>query len=79
MHLMAEITSDELLDLAHFRLCRRRERTSHNNDVWDVRWRWANIVAVPKTARAPRFHATILLVEQEQLAQIHRTPHGFLD
>ena len=31
MDLMAEITSDEVLDLAYGWLCRRRERTSHNN------------------------------------------------
>ncbi len=33
MDLMAEITSDEVLDLAYAWLCRRRERTSHNNDA----------------------------------------------
>ena len=43
MDLMAEITCDEVLDLAYGWLCRRRERTSHNNDVWDVRWRWADL------------------------------------
>ena len=36
MDLMAEITCDEVLELAYDWLCRRRERTSHNNDVWDV-------------------------------------------
>jgi RNA-directed DNA polymerase len=43
MDLMAEIAGDEVLDLAYAWLCRRRERTSHNNDVWDVRWRWADL------------------------------------
>jgi hypothetical protein len=43
MDLMAEITRDEVLDLAYDWLCRRRQRTSHNNDVWDVRWRWADL------------------------------------
>ena len=36
---MAEIACDEVLDLAYDWLCLRRESTSHNNDVWDVRWR----------------------------------------
>ena len=43
MVLMAEITCDEVLDLAYDWLCRRRERTSHNNDVWGVRWRWPDL------------------------------------
>ena len=43
MELIAEITSDEVLDLAYDWLWQRRERTSHNNDVWDVRWRWADL------------------------------------
>jgi RNA-directed DNA polymerase len=43
MDLMAEIACDQVLDLAYAWLCRRRERTSHNNDVWDVRWRWAGL------------------------------------
>ncbi len=43
MDLMAEIACDEVLDLAYDWLCRHRQRTSHNNDVWDVRWRWAEL------------------------------------
>jgi hypothetical protein len=51
MDLMAEITCDEVLDLAYDRLCRRRERTSHNNDVWDVHWRWVDLL--PTAPRKP--------------------------
>jgi len=43
MDLVAEIACDEVVDLAYDWLCRRRSRTSHNNDVWDVRWRWADL------------------------------------
>ena len=33
MDLMAEIACDEVLELAYAWLCRRRERTRHNNDA----------------------------------------------
>lgn len=41
--LMAEIASDETLEEAYAWLCKRRKEYSPNNDVWNVRWRWAEI------------------------------------
>jgi hypothetical protein len=41
MDLMAEIASDEVLDLAYQWLCKQRRDRHANHDVWDVRWRTA--------------------------------------
>ena len=41
--MMEEIASDEVLQQAYDWLCKRRKDYSHNNDVWDVRWRWEEI------------------------------------
>lgn len=40
---MEEIASDAVLDQAYAWLCERRKDYSANNDVWDVRWRWATL------------------------------------
>ena len=40
---MEEVASDEVLYLAYQWLCKRRKDYPHNADVWDVRWRWADI------------------------------------
>lgn len=37
------LASDQVLDLAYDRLCRRRKDAYHNHDVWVLRWRWAEI------------------------------------
>jgi hypothetical protein len=42
-NLMAEIASDEVIDLAYLWLCDRRKGYSHNNDVWSLRWCWCEI------------------------------------
>ena len=43
MELMAEIASGEVLAEAYKWLCERRKDYHHNADVWDVRWRWADL------------------------------------
>jgi len=43
MDLMEEITSEEVLEEAFAWLCKRRENYSHNDEVWEVRFRWAEI------------------------------------
>jgi retron-type reverse transcriptase len=42
-HLLAVIASDEILERAYAWLCKRRHRYSHNDDVWEVRYRWEAI------------------------------------
>ena len=44
--LMEEIASDEVLEQAYQWLCERRKNYSHNDDVWEVRFRWAEIKPV---------------------------------
>lgn len=38
--LITEIASDEIIDAAYAWLCKRREKHSHNNDVWNLRRNW---------------------------------------
>jgi RNA-directed DNA polymerase len=40
INLMEEIASDEVLEEAYTWLCKRRENYSHNDEVWEVRFRW---------------------------------------
>ena len=42
-HLMKEIASDGVLEQAYQWLCVRRRDYSHNDDVWEVRFRWHEI------------------------------------
>jgi len=44
MDMMQEIASDEVLGLAYDWLCRRRRDYSANDDVWNVRWKWNEIM-----------------------------------
>jgi hypothetical protein len=41
------IASDAILDLAYCWLCKRRAKTSHNNEVWFLRARWAEVKPQP--------------------------------
>jgi len=43
MPLIEQIASDDVIDAAFDWLCLRRIDYSHNNDVWDLRWRWSEI------------------------------------
>ena len=40
---IGEIASDEVLEEAYDWLCKRRENYSHNDEVWEVRFRWDEI------------------------------------
>ena len=40
--LMDEIASDEVLEQAYQWLCERRKDYSHNDEVWELRYRWAD-------------------------------------
>lgn len=40
---MEDIASGAVLEEAYAWLCRRRENYSHNDEVWEVRFRWAEI------------------------------------
>ncbi len=42
-NLIEEIASDEMLEQAYQWLCERRRDYSHNDEVWEVRYRWAEI------------------------------------
>ncbi len=39
--LIQKITSDSVIDTAYEWLCKRRKDYSHNDEVWDIRFRWA--------------------------------------
>ncbi len=41
--LITKIASDTVLDEAYQWLCKRREKLSHNNDVWELRRHWQEI------------------------------------
>ena len=43
LNLMEEIASDEVLEQAYQWLCDRRKNYSHNDDVWEVWYRWTKI------------------------------------
>ena len=43
MEWMDEIASTDVLQQAYAWLCDRRKKYSHNNDVWDLRWRWHDL------------------------------------
>ena len=43
MNLMEEIASDNILEQAYQWLCDRRKDYSHNDEVWEVRYRWHEI------------------------------------
>ena len=38
--LIQKIASDSVIDSAYNWLCKRRKDYSHNDDVWDIRFRW---------------------------------------
>ncbi len=39
--LIQKIASDAVIDTAYEWLCKRRSDYSHNDEVWDIRFRWA--------------------------------------
>ncbi len=49
-NLMEEIASDDVLEQAYQWLCERRRNYSHNDEVWEVRFRWAEIKPVLQAA-----------------------------
>ena len=42
-NIMEEVTSFEVLEEAYGWLCKRREKYSHNDEVWTIRERWPEI------------------------------------
>jgi hypothetical protein len=44
MDWMDQIASESVLHKEYAWLCERRRDHSANNDVWDVRWRWEEIL-----------------------------------
>ena len=51
-NLMDDIASDTVLEQAYRWLCQRRKDYSHNDAVWEVRYRWSEIK--PQLQRALR-------------------------
>ena len=41
---LEEIVSDEVMQQAYEWVCQRRRDDSANDDVWDLRWRWDEIL-----------------------------------
>ncbi|MCP4267269.1 MAG: hypothetical protein GY777_17140 [Candidatus Brocadiaceae bacterium] len=39
--LIQKIASDAVIDTAYEWLCKRRKDYSHNDEVWDIRFRWS--------------------------------------
>jgi len=66
-NLMEQIASDEVLEEAYAWLCKRRENYSHNDEVWEVRYRWREIKS--------RLQRQLLAEEYRfsPLRRIHRT------
>lgn len=66
-NLMEKITSDDVLEQAFAWLCKRRENYSHNDEVWRVRERWADI--------KPRLQRQLLRGDYSfsPLRRVHRT------
>ena len=44
--LMEEIASDDVLEQAYVWLCERRKDYSHNDQVWEIRFRWSEVKPV---------------------------------
>ena len=49
-NLIEEIASDDVLEQAYQWLCQRRRDYSHNDEVWEVRHRWAELKPVLQAA-----------------------------
>lgn len=65
---MAEIASDAVLEEAYDWLCVRRQRYAPNNDVWTLRWRWAQVKEQVQTLLLSgqyRFEAMDMIPESE--------------
>lgn len=41
--LISQVASDAILDIAYDWVCKRRKDSSHNSDIWDLRWNWREI------------------------------------
>ncbi len=39
--LIKKVASDAVIDSAYEWLCKRRSDYSHNDEVWDIRFRWS--------------------------------------
>jgi len=66
--LMTEIASDAVLEEAYEWLCVRRQRYAPNNDVWTLRWRWAQVKEQVQTLLLTgqyRFDAMDMIPESE--------------
>ncbi len=70
--LITRIASDKALDEAYHWLCKRREKLSHNNDVWALRRHWQEI--------KPELQQTLLNGEYRFSPQVElRLPDGNLE
>jgi hypothetical protein len=68
-----EIASDAVIDAAYAWLCERREEYSANDDVWNVRWRWAEIkprLQAELLAGTYRFSAVRLIQTDEDIREV---------
>jgi len=66
-HLIDEIASDEVINLAYAWLCKRRECYSHNQDVWNLRFHWETV--------RPELQAN-LRAGTYRLSSLHRIGRG---
>lgn len=65
--LMEEIASESVLEEAYAWLCKRRENYSHNDEVWEVRFRWKEIrISLQRQLLAGQYRFS-------PLRRIHRT------
>ncbi len=60
--LIQKIASDSVIDTAYEWLCKRRKDYSHNDEVWDIRFRW--------TEFKPRLQKALLAGEYTISSQI---------
>ena len=66
--LIQKIASDSVIDTAYEWLCKRRKDYSHNDEVWDIRFRW--------TEFKPHLQKTLLAGEYTISSQIVITTPG---
>ncbi len=60
--LIQKIVSDSVIDTAYDWLCKRRKDYSHNDEVWDIRFRWSEL--------KPHLQKTLLAGEYTISSQI---------
>ncbi len=69
--LIQKIVSDSVIDTAYEWLCKRRKDYSHNDEVWDIRFRWAEFKAqLQKALLAGEYALLVQVTPQADLPPV---------